>query len=81
MRAVELVTDRATCAPATAAAAQVTAAALRDGLLVLKAGVHDNVVRILTPLVIDDALLSQGLDILERAIHAASDEAQSAPFA
>ena len=55
MRAVELVTDRTTREPATAATARIIAAAHRDGLLVLKAGVHDNVVRILVPLVIDDA--------------------------
>jgi 4-aminobutyrate aminotransferase/(S)-3-amino-2-methylpropionate transaminase len=81
MRAVELVTDRTTRAPATAAAARIVAAAHRDGLLILKAGLHDNVVRVLVPLVIDDDLLTRGLDILENAIREVSGEALSAPAA
>jgi 4-aminobutyrate aminotransferase/(S)-3-amino-2-methylpropionate transaminase len=81
MRAVELVTDRASREPATAATARIVAAAHRDGLLILKAGLHDNVVRVLVPLVIDDALLTRGLDILENAIREACGEALSAPSA
>jgi 4-aminobutyrate aminotransferase / (S)-3-amino-2-methylpropionate transaminase / 5-aminovalerate transaminase len=81
MRAVELVTDRTTREPATAATARIVAAAHRDGLLILKAGLHDNVVRILVPLVIDDHTLTQGLDILENAIRQESGVALAAPSA
>ena len=81
MRAVELVTDRATREPATAATAAVVAAAQRDGLLVLKAGLYDNVVRVLVPLVIDDAVLTRGLDILENAIREASGQTLAVPSA
>jgi 4-aminobutyrate aminotransferase / (S)-3-amino-2-methylpropionate transaminase / 5-aminovalerate transaminase len=44
------------------------AEAARNGLLTLKAGIHDNVVRILAPLVIEEQLLSDGLDILDDAL-------------
>jgi 4-aminobutyrate aminotransferase/(S)-3-amino-2-methylpropionate transaminase len=40
----------------------------RQGLLTLKAGIHDNVVRILAPLVMEDRLLDEGLDILDHAL-------------
>ena len=68
MMALELVTDRDTKEPATAATAQVLAETARNGLLTLKAGMYDNVVRILAPLVMDPALLDEGLDILDRAL-------------
>jgi 4-aminobutyrate aminotransferase/(S)-3-amino-2-methylpropionate transaminase len=45
----------------------------RNGLLTLKAGIHDNVVRILAPLVMEEELLSEGIDILDRALATASD--------
>jgi 4-aminobutyrate aminotransferase / (S)-3-amino-2-methylpropionate transaminase / 5-aminovalerate transaminase len=72
MMAMELVTDRATREPAKQAATQVVASAARQGLLTLKAGIHDNVVRILAPLVMEEQLLSEGLDILDRALAEAS---------
>ena len=37
-----------------------------EGLIVIKAGLYDNVIRILAPLVIEDDLLIEGLDLLER---------------
>lgn len=38
------------------------------GLVVISAGVHANVIRILSPLVIEEELLNKGLDILEDVI-------------
>lgn len=38
------------------------------GLVVISAGVHGNVIRILSPLVIEEGVLNKGLDILESAI-------------
>jgi 4-aminobutyrate aminotransferase/(S)-3-amino-2-methylpropionate transaminase len=46
----------------------VAAACHREGLIVLTAGTYGNVLRFLPPLVISDALLTEGLDILEKAI-------------
>jgi 4-aminobutyrate aminotransferase/(S)-3-amino-2-methylpropionate transaminase len=72
MMGLELVTDRQTKEPARAAATQVLAETARNGVLTLKAGIHDNVVRILAPLVMEEQLLSEGLDILDRALAEAS---------
>ena len=73
MMAMELVTDRTTREPAKQAATQVVGESARNGLLTLKAGIHDNVVRILAPLVMEEHLLSEGIDILDRALATASD--------
>ncbi len=69
MIGMELVEDRASKKPAQGATSALLRACLERGLLVLKSGVHDNVVRFLVPLVISDAELAQGLDILEEAFH------------
>jgi 4-aminobutyrate aminotransferase / (S)-3-amino-2-methylpropionate transaminase / 5-aminovalerate transaminase len=50
----------------------VTAAARDRGLVLLSCGIYGNVIRILVPLSIDDALLEHGLDLLEEAIGDAS---------
>jgi 4-aminobutyrate aminotransferase/(S)-3-amino-2-methylpropionate transaminase len=68
MVAIELVTDRATKEPAKEAAARIIEECYRQGLIVLKAGTHDNVIRLLPPLTIDQALLEEGLGILEKAL-------------
>jgi 4-aminobutyrate aminotransferase/4-aminobutyrate aminotransferase/(S)-3-amino-2-methylpropionate transaminase len=46
----------------------VTAAARKRGLVLLSCGIYGNVVRILVPLSIDDALLGRGLDLLEESL-------------
>jgi 4-aminobutyrate aminotransferase len=50
----------------------VTAAARERGLVLLSCGIYGNVIRILVPLSIDDALLARGLDLLEEALADAS---------
>jgi 4-aminobutyrate aminotransferase / (S)-3-amino-2-methylpropionate transaminase / 5-aminovalerate transaminase len=49
-------------------AARVTAGARERGLLLLSCGMYGNVIRILVPLSIDDALLERGLDLLEESL-------------
>lgn len=71
MVAAELVTDRGTREPDSAAASRVLQEAHARGLILLKAGTYDNVVRLLPPLTIDDGLLTEGLGILEEALAAA----------
>lgn len=69
MRALELVKDKKTKEPV--AGPDVKAIIKRcneKGLLVLRAGIHDNVIRTLMPLTIDDKTLDKGLDILEEAL-------------
>ncbi|HUH16200.1 MAG TPA: 4-aminobutyrate--2-oxoglutarate transaminase [Gaiellaceae bacterium] len=68
MLAIELVADRATKQPAPALAQAVTEAALQRGLLLLKAGVHGNAIRVLCPLVITDAELDEALAAWEDAL-------------
>ncbi|MDQ2748616.1 MAG: 4-aminobutyrate--2-oxoglutarate transaminase [Actinomycetota bacterium] len=66
MLAVELVAPGTTDPDPTLTAA-VSAACHQQGLITLTAGTFGNVLRFLPPLVIDDALLSEGLDILDAA--------------
>jgi 4-aminobutyrate aminotransferase/(S)-3-amino-2-methylpropionate transaminase len=77
MVAMELVENRATKAPAKQASSRVIEECYRQGVVVLKAGTYDNVVRLLPPLTIDDELLAEGLDVLEKAI--ATVEAETGP--
>jgi 4-aminobutyrate aminotransferase/(S)-3-amino-2-methylpropionate transaminase len=57
MLAIELVHDRASKAPAADLVDRMVVAAREGGLLLLKAGLHGNVVRILVPLNIEEQLL------------------------
>ncbi len=68
MRALELVKDPATRAPADSETARILAACHRRGLLIISAGTFGNVIRILVPLVATDAQIEEGLSVLEEAI-------------
>ncbi|WP_010532043.1 4-aminobutyrate--2-oxoglutarate transaminase [Lentibacillus jeotgali] len=72
MCALEFVKDRDTKEPDKALTGQVLKEARERGLIALNAGVFDNVVRLLMPLVTTDEQLEEGLDILEEAIEAAT---------
>src|SRR5579864_4936851 len=73
MMALELVKDRATQEPDAHAASEVLAAAHRRGLVLIKAGMYDNVLRILVPLCVTDEQLEQGLDMLEAAVSSVAE--------
>jgi 4-aminobutyrate aminotransferase/(S)-3-amino-2-methylpropionate transaminase len=68
MLGLEFVRDPATREPGPEIASRVAALALERGLILLKAGLHGNVVRNLVPLVITDAQLAEALDVLAGAI-------------
>jgi len=70
MQAIEIVRDRATKKPAPELTNAVIDRAAARGLLLLRAGLYSNVIRTLVPLVISDAQLEEGLDILEGAFDA-----------
>jgi 4-aminobutyrate aminotransferase/(S)-3-amino-2-methylpropionate transaminase len=72
MVAMELVEDRAAKTPAKEAAAAVIEECYRQGVIVLKAGTYDNVVRLLPPLMIDHGLVDEGLSLIEKALSAAA---------
>jgi len=67
MVAMELVKDRTTKEPDSHTASDVLAAAHHRGLVLIKAGMYDNVLRVLVPLCVTDEQLQQGLDIFEEA--------------
>ncbi len=71
MAAIELVTDRDTREPAAAVAAAAVSGALDRGLLLLKTGIYDNVLRILVPLNAPREDLDAGLERLEESLVAA----------
>ncbi|SNS47994.1 MULTISPECIES: 4-aminobutyrate--2-oxoglutarate transaminase [unclassified Azospirillum] len=64
----DIVTDRTGGAPDKETTARVTAKALAEGLILLSCGTHGNVIRILVPLTVGDAVLAEGLAKLERAL-------------
>ncbi len=72
MVAMELVEDRETKRPAKGIATRIIEECVREGVIVLKAGTYDNVIRLLPPLTIDEGLLADGLDVLDKAVAAAS---------
>jgi 4-aminobutyrate aminotransferase / (S)-3-amino-2-methylpropionate transaminase / 5-aminovalerate transaminase len=69
MLAIEL---RRNGEPAADLATAVADAAARRGLLILKAGIHGNCIRVLVPLVIGDSELDEALGVWEEALEEAS---------
>jgi len=70
MLALELVSDVEEKTPAPELATEVVDEALRRGLILLKAGLHGNCIRVLCPLTISDAELDEGLAVWEEALAA-----------
>ena len=70
MAGMELVRDRVTKEPADKETARILGAAREKGLIVLRCGVHHNVIRTLMPLTIPDEQLEEGLDMLGAALGA-----------
>jgi 4-aminobutyrate aminotransferase/(S)-3-amino-2-methylpropionate transaminase len=71
MIAIELVSDPLTKAPSKELTAKIQAEALKRGLILLTAGTLGNVVRVLVPLTVEDAVLEEGLTVFEAAVSAA----------
>lgn len=69
MVAMELVTDRASRDPAGTVTNEVLRHCHSHGLVLLKAGLYDNVIRLLFPLTISEQELDRGLDIIEEALN------------
>ncbi|PZA07869.1 MULTISPECIES: 4-aminobutyrate--2-oxoglutarate transaminase [unclassified Meiothermus] len=72
MVAMELVKDRQSKAPDPALTTRVFDAARERGLLLMKAGMYSNVIRCLVPLVVSEAEVRKGLEILEHSLEAAT---------
>jgi 4-aminobutyrate aminotransferase/(S)-3-amino-2-methylpropionate transaminase len=67
MVALELVKNRRPDQPDAELTRALVQAAAARGLVILSCGVYGNVIRLLAPLTISDALLAEGLDLLEAA--------------
>ena len=76
MIAFEMVTEKGTNKPDAEATKALCAKALENGLILLSCGVYANTIRILVPLTASDAIVDEGLDIIERSM--AEIRAQSA---
>jgi 4-aminobutyrate aminotransferase/(S)-3-amino-2-methylpropionate transaminase len=68
MLAIELVKDPETKSPAPELTAAVVDEALQRGLMLLKAGVYGNCIRVLCPLTISDGQLDEALGVWEEAL-------------
>jgi 4-aminobutyrate aminotransferase/(S)-3-amino-2-methylpropionate transaminase len=68
MVAIELCHEGDPRRPATEATGLAVKRCREEGVLVLSAGPHGNVIRILSPLTIETAVLTRGLDVIESAI-------------
>jgi 4-aminobutyrate aminotransferase/(S)-3-amino-2-methylpropionate transaminase len=72
MRALEIVSDRASMEPDRARTERVLDLAAQRGLLLLSAGLYANVIRTLMPLAITNSELDEALDVLEQCLHEAA---------
>ncbi|NNV57327.1 4-aminobutyrate--2-oxoglutarate transaminase [Limnovirga soli] len=68
MLAFELVKNGDYLQPDAALTTKIMNTCAERGLVIISAGVNGNVIRILSPLVIEETLLNKGLDILESVI-------------
>ncbi|MGY3473528.1 4-aminobutyrate--2-oxoglutarate transaminase [Bradyrhizobium ottawaense] len=68
MVAFDVLRTRGGTEPDPDATRRVIQAALEDGLILLACGVHGNTIRLLMPLTISDALLTEGIAKLEKAL-------------
>jgi 4-aminobutyrate aminotransferase/(S)-3-amino-2-methylpropionate transaminase len=68
MIGMELCYGRNSNKPAGTAVAAALALCREKGVLVLPAGTHGNIIRVLSPLVIEDVQLDRALDVIERSV-------------
>ena len=77
MQLVEFVKDRNTKEPDMAVAMEVIKDAISNGLILIRAGLFSNCIRLLPPIVITDEQLEEGLAVLEAAIARADAKQKS----
>jgi 4-aminobutyrate aminotransferase/(S)-3-amino-2-methylpropionate transaminase len=68
MMAIEFVKNGDPQQPDAATCSALRVACAERGLVLINAGTHGNIIRILCPLVISDELLNKGLDIMEQEL-------------
>jgi len=77
MQLVEFVKDRNTKEPDMEVAMEVIKDAISHGLILIRAGLYSNCIRLLPPIVITDEQLKEGLQVLEEAIERADTKRKS----
>lgn len=73
MLAFDLVKDNDPNKPDAEACKKVIQICAEKGLILLSAGIHNNVIRVLSPLTIEKEVLQKGLDIIDSALHQVSE--------
>ncbi len=68
MMGIEFVTDKVSKTPNPEIVGDIVAYAAQHGLIIENAGIHSNVIRFLSPLVVTDGQLEAGFKIFEEAI-------------
>jgi 4-aminobutyrate aminotransferase / (S)-3-amino-2-methylpropionate transaminase / 5-aminovalerate transaminase len=74
MMAFELVLDGDPFQPDTILCKKLISYCAEKGLILISAGIHGNIIRVLSPLIIDEALLRKGLDIIEEGLSAVTQK-------
>jgi 4-aminobutyrate aminotransferase/(S)-3-amino-2-methylpropionate transaminase len=78
MCAIELVRDTRTKEPADTETKELSKYCYEHGLITITAGTYGNVMRILVPLVVTDAQLEEGMDVLEAGLATVAEKKQLA---
>ncbi|MBZ5526688.1 MAG: 4-aminobutyrate--2-oxoglutarate transaminase [Acidobacteriia bacterium] len=78
MCAIELVRDAETREPGEAEMKEVAQYCTEHGVITITAGTFGNVLRILVPLVVTDAQLDEGLDVIEQALAGVAERSRTA---
>ena len=68
MMLMELLLDHTTKEPAPQQTLEISRHAVAHGLILIRAGLYSNCVRLLPPLIISDEELQEGMDVLGRAV-------------
>ncbi len=80
MMLAEFVRDRDAKEPATPEQTlQIARQAVADGVVIMRAGLYSNCIRLLPPLVMPEDMLREGLDVVGRAIEVVSTRHAGAP--
>lgn len=74
MLLVEFVKDRDTKEPDVEIAMEIIKDAVSHGIILIRAGLYSNCIRLLPPIVMTDEQLAEGLQVLENAIQRAQDK-------
>jgi 4-aminobutyrate aminotransferase / (S)-3-amino-2-methylpropionate transaminase / 5-aminovalerate transaminase len=68
MCAIEFIKDASTNNPNKEIVQEIIQSAHQNGLIIMSAGLYGNIIRLLTPLVVTDEQLTEGLEVLEKVI-------------